>query len=73
MYLSTYEERENSTMYEEAYEGRNLSKLHLCDEGKDTWTVTNKHINTYDRYFSVEDWLQLGCNCHYMNSKCVPA
>lgn len=43
MYLSTYEERENGTMYEEAYEGRNLSKLHLCDEGKDTWIVTNEH------------------------------
>lgn len=43
MYLSTYEERENGTMYEEAYEGHNLSKLHLCDEGKVTWTVTNKH------------------------------
>lgn len=33
MYLSTYEERESGTMYEEAYEGHNLSKLHLCDEG----------------------------------------
>lgn len=44
MYLSTYEERENGTMYEEAYEGHNLSKLHLCDEGKDTW---QQQINTY--------------------------
>ncbi|CAJ1078003.1 scavenger receptor class A member 5 [Xyrichtys novacula] len=33
MYLSTYEERENGSMYEDAYEGRNLSKLNLCDEG----------------------------------------
>uniref|UniRef100_UPI0037E73F0A scavenger receptor class A member 5 n=1 Tax=Semicossyphus pulcher TaxID=241346 RepID=UPI0037E73F0A len=33
MYLTTYEERENASMYEEAYEGRNLSKLNLCDEG----------------------------------------
>ncbi|XP_029984798.1 scavenger receptor class A member 5 [Sphaeramia orbicularis] len=33
MYLSTYEERENGSMYEEAYDGRNLSKLNLCDEG----------------------------------------
>lgn len=41
MYLSTYEERETGTMYEEAYEGRNLSKLHLCDEGKDTQAVIN--------------------------------
>ncbi len=35
MYLSTYEERENGSMYEEAYDGRNLSKLNLCDEGKE--------------------------------------
>lgn len=34
MYLSTYEERENGSMCEEAYNGHNLSKLHLCDEGK---------------------------------------
>ncbi|XP_034554865.1 scavenger receptor class A member 5 [Notolabrus celidotus] len=33
MYLSTYEERENGSMYEDNYEGRNLSKLNLCDEG----------------------------------------
>ncbi|XP_070782136.1 scavenger receptor class A member 5 [Enoplosus armatus] len=33
MYLSTYEERESGSMYEEAYDGRNLSKLNLCDEG----------------------------------------
>nr|QZR93778.1 scavenger receptor class A member 5 [Paralichthys olivaceus] len=33
MYLSTYEERENGSMYEEAYDGHNLSKLNLCDEG----------------------------------------
>uniref|UniRef100_A0A3B4Z1M3 Scavenger receptor class A member 5 n=1 Tax=Stegastes partitus TaxID=144197 RepID=A0A3B4Z1M3_9TELE len=32
MYLSTNEERENTSMYEEAYDGRNLSKLNLCDE-----------------------------------------
>lgn len=35
MYLSTYEERESGSMYEEAYDGHNLSKLNLCDEGKD--------------------------------------
>lgn len=34
MYLSTYEERESGSMYEEAYDGHNLSKLNLCDEGK---------------------------------------
>uniref|UniRef100_A0A3Q3XC86 Scavenger receptor class A member 5 n=1 Tax=Mola mola TaxID=94237 RepID=A0A3Q3XC86_MOLML len=33
MYLSTYEERENGSVYEEAYDGCNLSKLNLCDEG----------------------------------------
>lgn len=33
MYLSTCEERENGSMYEEAYDGHNLSKLNLCDEG----------------------------------------
>ncbi|KAM7395063.1 hypothetical protein PAMA_006694 [Pampus argenteus] len=33
MYLSTYEERESGSMYEEAYDGSNLSKLNLCDEG----------------------------------------
>ncbi|XP_069579588.1 scavenger receptor class A member 5 [Brachyistius frenatus] len=32
MYLSTNDERENSSMYEEAYDGHNLSKLNLCDE-----------------------------------------
>lgn len=37
MYLSTYEERESGSMYEEAYDGRNVSKLNLCDEGKATF------------------------------------
>ncbi|KAJ8355852.1 hypothetical protein SKAU_G00186460 [Synaphobranchus kaupii] len=35
MYLSSYEERENGSFYEEGYEGmnsRNLSKLNLCEE-----------------------------------------
>ncbi|KAM4522176.1 scavenger receptor class A member 5 [Odontesthes bonariensis] len=32
MYLSTNDERENTSMYEEAYDGRNLSKLNLCDD-----------------------------------------
>lgn len=62
MYLSTYEERENGTMYEEAYEGHNLSKLHLCDEGKEPWTVTNKHISTRHLHFSVAKWPISGCN-----------
>ncbi|KAM6964901.1 scavenger receptor class A member 5 [Aplochiton taeniatus] len=34
MYLSTYEERENGSLYEEAYDGHSLSKLNLCDEGR---------------------------------------
>lgn len=38
MYLSTYEERENGTVYEDGYDGNNLSKLQLYDEGEDTWT-----------------------------------
>lgn len=40
MYLSTHEERENTSMYEEAYDGHNLSKLNLCDEGKTTDLIT---------------------------------
>ncbi|KAF5900325.1 scavenger receptor class A member 5, partial [Clarias magur] len=32
MYLSTYEERDNGSLYEEGYDGRNLSKLNLCEE-----------------------------------------
>ncbi|XP_036406107.1 scavenger receptor class A member 5 [Megalops cyprinoides] len=39
MYLSTYEERENGSFYEESYEGinsRNLSKLNLCEEVSST-------------------------------------
>ncbi|CAL8314543.1 unnamed protein product [Lota lota] len=32
MYLSTYEERESGSIYEDSFEGQNLSKLHLCDD-----------------------------------------
>ncbi|XP_047244115.1 scavenger receptor class A member 5 [Girardinichthys multiradiatus] len=32
MYLSTNEERESGSMYEEVYDGHSLSKLNLCDE-----------------------------------------
>ncbi|KAL7872417.1 hypothetical protein SRHO_G00074000 [Serrasalmus rhombeus] len=32
MYLSTYEERDNGSFYEEGYDGRNLSKLNLCED-----------------------------------------
>lgn len=35
MYLSSYEERENGSVYDEAYDGHNLSKLSLCDEGEE--------------------------------------
>lgn len=35
MYLSTYQDRDNGSFYEEAYDGRNLSKLNLCEECKD--------------------------------------
>lgn len=37
VYVSSYEERENGSFYEEGYEGmssRNLSKLNLCEESK---------------------------------------
>lgn len=49
MYLSTYEERANGSVYEEAYEGHNLSKLNLCDEGEQTAhvpTETELHLVT---------------------------
>ena len=32
MYLSTYEERESGSTYEDSYEGQSLSKLQLCDD-----------------------------------------
>ncbi|XP_063078824.1 scavenger receptor class A member 5 [Engraulis encrasicolus] len=32
MYLSTYQDRDSGPFYEEAYDGRNLSKLNLCEE-----------------------------------------
>lgn len=45
MYLSTYEERESGSMYEDAYDGHNLSKLNLCDEGEFTLSP-RKHTST---------------------------
>ncbi|XP_062406969.1 scavenger receptor class A member 5 [Sardina pilchardus] len=36
MYLSTYQDRDNGSFYEEAYDGRNLSKLNLCEESCST-------------------------------------
>lgn len=44
MYLSTYEERENGSFYEEGYDGRNLSKLNLCENGKEAVSLLS-HIN----------------------------
>lgn len=34
MYLHTFGERENGSTFEEPFEGRNLSKLNLCEDGK---------------------------------------
>ncbi|NXE57250.1 SCAR5 protein, partial [Casuarius casuarius] len=33
MYLHTFGERENGSIFEEPFEGRNLSKLNLCEDG----------------------------------------
>ncbi|KFV75375.1 Scavenger receptor class A member 5 [Struthio camelus australis] len=33
MYLHTFNERENGSIFEEPFEGRNLSKLNLCEDG----------------------------------------
>lgn len=34
MYLHTFNERENGSVFEEPFEGRNLSKLNLCEDGE---------------------------------------
>ena len=34
MYLHTFSERENGSVFEEPFEGRNLSKLNLCEDGE---------------------------------------
>lgn len=34
MYLHTFSERENGSIFEEPFEGRNLSKLNLCEDGE---------------------------------------
>uniref|UniRef100_A0A1A7WA94 Scavenger receptor class A member 5 n=1 Tax=Iconisemion striatum TaxID=60296 RepID=A0A1A7WA94_9TELE len=47
MYLSTHEERENTSMYEEAYDGHNLSKLNLCDD------VSVKRRRKQDQFCSL--------------------
>ncbi|XP_033001383.1 scavenger receptor class A member 5-like [Lacerta agilis] len=33
MYLHTFGERENGSVFEEQFDGKNLSKLNLCDDG----------------------------------------
>ncbi|XP_054239598.1 scavenger receptor class A member 5 [Indicator indicator] len=33
MYLHTFNDRENGSIFEESFEGRNLSKLNLCEDG----------------------------------------
>lgn len=62
MYLSTYEERENGTVYEEGYDGNNLSKLQLYDEGEDTWTVRN----TYTKYSFFCPKVQISLNLDWI-------
>lgn len=34
MYLHTFSERENGSTFEEPFEGRNVSKLNLCEDGE---------------------------------------
>lgn len=34
MYLHTFGEKENGSILEEPFEGKNLSKLNLCDDGE---------------------------------------
>lgn len=34
MYLHTFSERENGSIFEEPFEGRSLSKLNLCEDGE---------------------------------------
>lgn len=65
MYLSTYEERENGSVYEDAYEGHNLSKLNLCDEGE------LLHGEEKNNSLSL-DGLRLTCS-HHMQFLTPPA
>lgn len=49
MYLTTTnEDRDNSSFFEEGYDGMNLSKLNLCEEGKDL-TRTAHQLSIYHR------------------------
>lgn len=63
MYLSTYEERENGSVYEEAYDGCNLSKLNLCDEGKEN---VSREVGTLSSMQSLESFQK------FATKICVP-
>lgn len=55
MYLNTNnEDRDNSSFYEEGYDGMNLSKLNLCEEGKE---LTAHQLRIYHRahFLSEQD------------------
>ncbi len=53
MYLTTTnEDRDNSSFYEEGYDGMNLSKLNLCEEGKD---LTAHQLSIYHRAHFLTD------------------
>ncbi len=53
MYLTTTnEDRDNSSFYEEGYDGMNLSKLNLCEEGKD---LTAHQLRIYHRAHFLSD------------------
>ncbi len=61
MYLTTTnEDRDNSSLYEEGYDGMNLSKLNLCEEGKD---LTAHQLSIYHRarFLTDQDKPFLSC------------
>lgn len=37
MYLHTVSDRDNSSIFEEPFDGRSLSKLNLCEDGECIW------------------------------------
>lgn len=78
MYLSTYEERENGSMYEEAYDGRNLSKLNLCDEGKEEgWNLESLTVGVQEAdrkaccFLFLEVFIQNTDLCFFKRSRLV--
>uniref|UniRef100_A0AAY4DGG5 SRCR domain-containing protein n=1 Tax=Denticeps clupeoides TaxID=299321 RepID=A0AAY4DGG5_9TELE len=54
MYLSTYEDRDNGSFYEESYEGRHISKLNLCEE------VSRTQVSSEKQDVLVENMTRLG-------------